>query len=150
MARGRRKSGNPLSQGVEPGLDISSLIDVAFLLLIYFIVTTTLTKSEADLGMVLPGVASEQSNSVKVDQMVIRVSADQGVFVNDELVDSDPNDHNLPNLTDRLDRYAASAKIAGSEAMVIVECANESPQQRFVDVLNACAKTGLKNVSLTQ
>ena len=101
-----------MSMGVEPGLDISSLIDVAFLLLIYFIVTTTLTKSEADLGMVLPGVASNQSTSVKVDQMVVKVAADQSVFVNDELVDSDPNDHLLPNLTDRLDRYAASAKIA--------------------------------------
>jgi biopolymer transport protein ExbD len=150
MARGRRKSGNPMSAGVEPGLDISSLIDVAFLLLIYFIVTTTLTKSEADLSMVLPGISSDQSTSVKVDQMVVRVAADQGVFVNDELVDGDPNDRVLPNLADRLERYAASAQVAGSEPMVIVDCANEAPQQRFIDVLNACTRAGLKNVSLTQ
>jgi biopolymer transport protein ExbD len=145
----RRKSGNPLAGGADPGLDISSLIDVAFLLLIYFIVTTTLTKQEADLGLVLPGVAANKSSPVKMDQMRIQITADQAVLVNDEAVDSDPNDRRLPNLTERLERYAASAELAGSEAMVIIDCAGETPEQRFVDVLNACAKAGLKNVSLT-
>lgn len=139
-----------MAGGADPALDISSLIDVAFLLLIYFIVTTTLTKQEADLGLVLPGVASETSDPVEVDQMTVRIDADQGVFVNDELTDSDVNDRRLPNLTERLERYAASAALAESEAMVIVDCADDAPEQRFVDVLNACAKAGLKNVSLTQ
>lgn len=146
----RRKSGNPLAGGDDPALDISSLIDVAFLLLIYFIVTTTLTKQEADLGLVLPGISAETSNPVKVDQMMIRITPDQAVMINDEVSDSDPNDRRLPNLTDRLERYAASAEIAGSEAMVVIDCADEALEQRFVDVLNACAKAGLKNVSLTQ
>ena len=35
----------------NPELDISSLIDVCFLLLIYFIVTSTITPREQDLGM---------------------------------------------------------------------------------------------------
>ena len=38
----------------EPGLDISSLIDVCFLLLIYFLVTTTIQPREQDLRMSLP------------------------------------------------------------------------------------------------
>ena len=146
----RRKSGNPLANGDDPALDISSLIDVAFLLLIYFIVTMTLTKQEADLGLVLPGISAETSNPVKVDQMMIRITPDQVVMINDEVSDSDPNDRRLPNLTDRLERYAASAEIAGSETMVVIDCADEALEQRFVDVLNACSKAGLKNVSLTQ
>ncbi len=146
----RRKNGNPLAGGADPALDISSLIDVAFLLLIYFIVTTTLTKQEADLGLVLPGISAETSKPVKVDQMMIRITPDQAVLVNDEVSDSDPDDRRLPNLTERLERYAASAEIAGSEAMVVIDCADDALEQRFVDVLNACAKAGLKNVSLTQ
>jgi len=35
-------------------LPIASLIDVVFLLLIYFMVTSSLKKSEADLGITLP------------------------------------------------------------------------------------------------
>ncbi len=131
-------------------MNISPLIDVAFLLLIYFIVTTTLMKQEADLGLVLPGVATEQSDPVKTDQMLIKIMGEGSVFVNEELVDSDPDDRTLPNLTDRLQRYAAAAQNAGSEAMVVVDCADEVPEQRFIDVLNACAANGLGNISLTQ
>ena len=42
---------------LEPkeGLQIAPLIDVVFLLLIYFMVTATLRKSEADIGISLPG-----------------------------------------------------------------------------------------------
>ena len=131
-------------------MNISPLIDVAFLLLIYFIVTTTLMKQEADLGLVLPGVATEQSDPVKTDQMLIKITGEGSVFVNEELVDSDPTDRTLPNLTDRLQRYAAAAANAGSEAMVVVNCADEVPGQRFIDVLNACSSNGLGNISLTQ
>ena len=38
----------------EPGLDISSLIDVCFLLLIYFLVTTQIIKKEQELSTALP------------------------------------------------------------------------------------------------
>ncbi|MBG7607508.1 MAG: biopolymer transporter ExbD [Verrucomicrobia bacterium] len=38
----------------EPQLDISSLIDVCFLLLIYFLVTCTIQPREQDLLMALP------------------------------------------------------------------------------------------------
>ena len=38
----------------DPELDISSLIDVSFLLLIFFLVTSTLLKRESDLAMKLP------------------------------------------------------------------------------------------------
>ena len=131
-------------------MNIGPLIDVAFLLLIYFIVTMTLEKEESDLSLVLPGTTSVKSDPVKVDQMLIRISEDSLVTINEEIVESDPSDRRLGALTDRLTRYAASAKIAGSEAMVVIDCANSTPQQRFIDVLNACANADLKNVSLTQ
>ncbi|MEO0448487.1 MAG: biopolymer transporter ExbD, partial [Verrucomicrobiota bacterium] len=38
-----------MEQQEEPELDMSPLIDVGFLLLIYFLVATTLAKEEADL-----------------------------------------------------------------------------------------------------
>ena len=49
-----------VEQEPEPELDISSLIDVCFLLLIYFLVTSTITPRETDLGMSLP--AANPSN----------------------------------------------------------------------------------------
>ena len=57
MARHKRRAKEAAS---EPELDISSLIDVCFLLLIYFLVTSTITPREQDLGMSLP--AANPSN----------------------------------------------------------------------------------------
>ena len=131
-------------------MDVSPLIDVGFLLLIYFLVTTTLLRQEADLSLVLPGVAASQSDPIEVDQMLITINAGSEILINGEVVDSNPNDRRTPNLSDRLERYAASTAIAGSEALVVIECADEAPEQRFVDVLNACATHGIKNVSLSQ
>ncbi|MDF2374783.1 MAG: biopolymer transporter ExbD [Verrucomicrobiales bacterium] len=139
---------NPFSNEQEPELDISPLIDVAFLLLIYFLVTTTLQKSEADLSLVLPGVTKEDSREVKIDQMLVKIDAAGVIMVNEEVSDSDPNDRDLPNLTERLSRYSASAIVANTETQVIIDCDQEAVGQRFIDVLNVCAKAEIKNVSL--
>ncbi|MDF1861459.1 MAG: biopolymer transporter ExbD [Verrucomicrobiales bacterium] len=141
---------NPFGNEEEPELDISPLIDVAFLLLIYFLVTTTLQKSEADLSLVLPGVEQEDSREVKIDQMLVAINSDGVVTVNEEVSDSDPNDRELPNLTERLSRYSASAAVANTETQVIIDCDEEAVGQRFIDVLNVCSKADIKNVSLAQ
>ncbi|MCB1228894.1 MAG: biopolymer transporter ExbD [Verrucomicrobiae bacterium] len=143
----RRRS--PFSHHDEPELNISPLIDVAFLLLIYFLVTTTLTKDEADLSMVLPGVSQVSSEAVSVDQMTIEIDPAGVILVNREPVDADMNDHRALNLTDRLVRYAAAAQIAQSEAQVVIKADGRVPEQRFIDVLNACAKADIKNVSIS-
>ncbi len=139
---------DPFGGEEEPELDISPLIDVAFLLLIYFLVTTTLQKSEADLSLVLPGVEQEDSREVKIDQMLVKVDAAGIVYVNEEVADTDPEDRALPNLTERLSRYSASAEVANTETQVIIDCDQEAVGQRFIDVLNVCAKAKIKNVSL--
>jgi len=141
---------DPFADQEEPELDISPLIDIAFLLLIYFLVTTTLQKSEADLSLTLPGVESTDDREVKIDQMLIEIDATGAVVVNDEIADADPGDRDLPNLTDRLVRYEASTRVANTEPQIIIDCADAAKGQRFVDVLNACAKANIENVSLAQ
>lgn len=140
---------NPLTEH-EPKLDIASLIDISFLLLIFFMVSATLQKQEADLGLVLPGIETTGGPSVQVDQVVISVDSRGTILWNDEIIDANIMRHNIPALVERLRRYHAAAFQAGSEPMVIVDCADDVPQQRFIDVLNACAKVGIKHVSLTQ
>lgn len=146
--RRHRPSSSPFTHGDQPELDISPLIDVAFLLLIYFLVTTTIMKQEADLSMVLPGVTRVESSPVPVDRMRIRIEESGIILVNREPVDSDLSDREAPHLTDRLVRYAAAARIAQSPPQVSIDCDEDVPEQRFVDVLNACAKAGIEHVSI--
>ena len=124
------------------------MVDVAFLLLIYFIVTTTLKPQEADLGLTLPGMTEMQSDPIKVDQMLIHIDPAGAVLVNDEVTDAAGSSGDLPELFDRLQRYSASVALAETEPMVILSCSDEVAEQRFIDVLNCCAAVGIKNISI--
>ena len=86
----------------EPGLDISSLIDVCFLLLIYFLVTTTIQPREQDLKMTLPAAAPSDTPPA-LAPMFIKVDKAGDVYINsgaaEELVESDAASRRLPELT---------------------------------------------------
>ena len=135
----------------EPGLDISSLIDVCFLLLIYFLVTTTIQPSESDLQMQLP--ASAPSESVPdIDPMFIRVDSAgaiyQGSGADAEKLDDDPTVRELPRLAERLSVYKSTAGL-DNEPLVQIWVDAEAKQQRVIDVLNALAAEEITKVTFT-
>ena len=144
----RKKKGLPPEE--EPGLDMSSLIDVSFLLLIYFLVTSTLQPKETDLGMTLP-TTQASSSDVEVDQMTINVNGEGHVEVNGELLDTDTSSRDLPRLFDKLSQYADAARLTNSEPVVVISADDAAKGQRFVDVLNTLAheKVNIRNVTIT-
>lgn len=133
----------------EPALDMSSLIDVSFLLLIYFLVTSTLDPKEADLGIALPTTESSAATKVEIDQMTIEINAEGHIIVQSEVLDTDPNDRKVPLLTDKITEYAQAAELTNSQPVVIVKADDAAKGQRFVDVLDALAGAKIKNVTLT-
>ncbi|MCC6881655.1 MAG: biopolymer transporter ExbD [Verrucomicrobiales bacterium] len=139
----------PAPEVDEPELDISSMIDVSFLLLIYFLVTSTIDPKETDLGMKLPTTQSREATQVKVDQMTIQVSAEGNVVLNDEPLETDATKRDLPLLNERLKQYVDAAKLSQSDPLVVVAADDASKGQRFIDVLNSIAKAGIKNVTIT-
>lgn len=145
----RRRSSNPFQGAAGAELDMSPLIDVAFLLLIYFLVATTLNREEADLSLALPGTSAIGGDPVKIDLLTVRIDAQSQVWVNNDLVEQDLNRRELAALMDRLVRYRQSAAIAKSQPMVIIDCAGEAKEKRFVDVLNACTRAGIHQLTLS-
>lgn len=135
----------------DPELDMSSLIDVSFLLLIYFLVTSTLEPKEADLGMTMPTNNSSGSAEVEIDQMTVEVNSEGHIVLNDEILDTDASVREVPMLLDRLKTYAESAKLTDSKPMVIIAADDAAKGQRFIDVLNALAheKVKIDNVTIT-
>lgn len=149
MAGRKRRYRAPIEE--DPGLDMSSLIDVSFLLLIYFLVTSTLDPKEADLGMTLPTTDSSQASDVEVDQLTIKVENSGLITVNDEAMDADPNVREVPLLLDRLKQYVQTAKMLNSTPVVIISADDQSKGQRFIDVLNTLADkdVAISNVTIT-
>jgi biopolymer transport protein ExbD len=64
----RRKSNAPAVQ-----IEFASLIDVVFLLLIFFMLTLKITAQEGDLGIDMPAVAEEGSPPVPLKQPPLHV-----------------------------------------------------------------------------
>ena len=79
---GKRKRYRPDGDN-DPELDISSLVDVAFLLLIYFLVTSTLRPDETDLSIVLPSQVPNE-NPLDIDPIAIVIGPDGSVTYNEE------------------------------------------------------------------
>lgn len=137
----------------DPALDISSLIDVCFLLLIYFIVTSTITPRESDLGMALPASSPPSDSQPKIEPFYIKIDPTgtvyTGVEAAQQAMDSDLSVRELPLLTSQLEMYHNAAKAASSTPLVQI-CADEgSTQQRVIDVLNALATVGINSVTFT-
>jgi biopolymer transport protein ExbD len=137
----------------EPGLDISSLIDVCFLLLIYFLVTTQIVKKEQELNTALP--ANTPSEALpKLSPMLILLEESGNVSVQGEsgvpeLLESDPDARLLPNLSQRLELYKSIAEQSETEALVQLKVDGKAVQQRVIDVLNALAKAGISKITFT-
>ncbi|MCC6881656.1 MAG: biopolymer transporter ExbD [Verrucomicrobiales bacterium] len=133
----------------EPGLDISSMIDVSFLLLIFFLVTSTIDPRETDLATHLPS----QDSSVPLQKEplpIYQVTLDQEgkIFANDELLESDPTSRSLPSLRSRLHDYRRVADLVGTKASVLVHSDDAASSQRFVDVMNCLAESGIDTFTL--
>jgi len=147
----RRKRAETLDED-EPELDISSLIDVTFLLLIYFIVTTTIQKKESDLNMILPGTAQSDS-PLDIDPMFIKLDNAGAVWVGtgpaERLMDEDPSVRSLPNLSAQLEVYVAGSAATASKPLVQVYVEAEARQQRVIDVLNALAGAKITSITFT-
>lgn len=125
---------------------MTPLIDCVFLLLVFFMVSTTFNKQEADISFALPGTA-EQSDSVEIpDEQIIQITAGGNVFLNDLEYDR-PNDPDMPELVKTLILFRQTAEANKVPAMITIAPEDDVIHQRVVDVLNACTAAKIVNVT---
>jgi biopolymer transport protein ExbD len=128
------------------GLQIAPLIDCVFLLLIYFMVSSSLKRSEADLGLSLPGQVKQSEAISMPDEQVIEVRSD-GVIVFNEQQYTDPSRADLAELEQTLLRYREASLLVDSQPQLTIAADKDAVHGRVVDVLNACAGAGIRNVT---
>ncbi|MFC7339118.1 ExbD/TolR family protein [Haloferula chungangensis] len=149
MARHRR-SEKPIED--EPKLDISSLIDATFLLLIYFLVTTTIQPREQDVQMTLPAAAPSETPP-EIEPRLIKIDSNGAIFsgtgASQLPMDSDVDVHELPMLTAELRAYKEAADSTNSVPLVQIYADGGATQQRVIDVLNALAGVEITKVTFT-
>lgn len=128
-------------------LQIAPLIDVVFLLLIYFMVTASLVKKEADLSFMLPAKVETTDPITLPIEVLIEVSELGDILVDGMVFGQDSGD--LDDLIGQLVSLKEAADSSNSELIVNILPADKALHGRIVNVMDACAAAKVKNMSFS-
>lgn len=114
-------------------MDLTPLIDMVFLLLIFFLVTSVFKKDELALLLKLPKTEQGQGSEKKVEQLTIELSNEE-VAVNGK--------------KSSMEDLPGTLKETTKETLVNLRVDGEVKYQRLVKVLDLLQTNKLENISL--
>jgi biopolymer transport protein ExbD len=120
-------------------VNLTPLIDVVFLLLIFFMVSTTFTK-ENHLSIDLPEASAEQQ-PVATNRLEIIITATGSYSINDKAL--------INNQLDTLKRGLVKAANGEEGLPVTITADAKTPHQAVVRAMDAAGQTGFVNLSIT-
>ncbi|MCX6992335.1 MAG: biopolymer transporter ExbD [Kiritimatiellaeota bacterium] len=122
-------------------MPMGPMIDCMMLLLMYFIIAGQIKTQEKYLGLLIPGGGSP-SPGIPVE-LVMAINVAGQVSCNGQPLDA-PADRELPTVRAKIKQCLS---LFGDRQPVIIHPQPKVRQQRIIDVLNACAAVGVKNLS---
>lgn len=128
-------------QQQEPlNINLTPLIDVVFLLLIFFMVTTTFTR-ETQLEVSLPEASSAQAASQERDRIDILINSDGQYSVNGQA---------LVNAQAETLRRAV-VEIAGEQRQIpyVITADAQTPHQAVVSAMDVAGQLGFSQLRIT-
>jgi biopolymer transport protein ExbD len=130
------------------GFQIAPMIDVVFVIMLFFMVMAGSVKVEKELNSQLPGNAETSGATEFVDEQVITITEAGEVSLNDEPL-SPPDDRTMDRLKSTLVRLKEASDQAKSPTLVTVVSEPAAKYSRTIDVLDALAVSGINNVTFT-
>ena len=130
------------------GFQIAPMIDVVFVIMLFFMVMAGAVKIENELNSQLPGVAETSTSTDFVDEQIIAISDMGEITLNDEPFDT-PQSKDLPQLKATLLRLKQNADAAKTPAVVTIISDEQAKYSRAIDVLDALAVAKIDNVTFT-
>jgi len=123
----------------EVDVNLTPLIDVVFLLLIFFMVSTTFVK-ESKIDLTLPE-ASEELREHAVTRIEVAIDREGNVFVNEQaLVNS-----RVETIRQALAEARGSEQ--GADPVVVISADAQTSHQAVVDTMDAARQAGLLRVT---
>lgn len=128
----------------EVGFQITPIVDIVALLIMFFMCTASKVKPEGQIGVTLAGGVS-QGQMFQTD-VYLSIQPDGSVLFNEHPI-GQPADDKLQQLRDKLQSLV---KRFNDRFPVYVTPAPNVMHQRVIDVLDACAASGIKNLSFSE
>ncbi|MEX2119088.1 MAG: biopolymer transporter ExbD [Pirellulales bacterium] len=122
----------------QPSLNLTSMIDVVFLLIIFFMVGTRFAEMERKIGLRVPEVSNAAALSAAPEKKVVHVYRDGQLTLDRDSV-------SLADLTVRL----ATARSQYPDLGVLVRGDAQGPFQNVAEVLNACKQAGVAELAIS-
>lgn len=134
------------SAEVNLGFQIAPMIDVVFVILLFFIVQASDIQVETAHVTKLPGTVSNDTGIITPDEISVRIEDDGQVYLNDDLLDS-PEIKELPELASSLNQLRQSSEASKAQVLVTIYANELAKYERVVDVLDALSRAQISNVS---
>jgi len=128
------------------GFQIAPMVDVVFVIMLFFMVMAGAVKVENELSTRLPGSAESSSAAEFTDETIIAISDEGEVSLNEEPFDT-PTSADLPQLRSTLMRLKENADNAKQPVVVTIVSDAHAKYSRTIDVLNALAAAKITNVT---
>lgn len=125
---------------------IAPMIDVIFILILFFMCSAGAVKTEMHLSTSLPGRVAAGKPIKVPDEQIIEIQNNGTVILNGKTFDN-PTLRAMPQLVKTLVRFRESSINNKTDAMVTIAPQPDAPYQRIVDVLDACAAAKIKIVT---
>ncbi len=133
------------SEDGDVGFQIAPMVDVVFVLLLFFMASAGSQVVERELNISLPSGRGAKAAGPPPTPVIIDISPEGVVSMNNKVFDT-PSSKEMPELRARLkeniDRF-------GDKDPVIIRPADNARQERIIDVLNSAASAGVKNLTFS-
>jgi len=120
----------------DTGFMMTPMLDVMFLLLIFFISTSIYYEIEREIGITVPQAAEATSIERSAHEIIINITSDGRIVVNQREYDIDE----LERLLNRISEVFSGQSI-------IIRGDRTTQFGRAIEVLDACARAKIWNVS---
>lgn len=149
-AHGSKKQHAIEHEEVGVGFQIAPMIDVVFVIMLFFMVMVGSVKVERELKLQLPGLAPASADAPQEmpDEIQVGVDEDGTITLNDEPFDG-PADKKMFNFTATLIRLKQEADNRNAKVIVTIEAQEQAMYERIIDALNALAVAKINNVTFT-
>ena len=130
-------SGRDRRRAKAPALALTSMLDVIFLLLCFFVTASVFSQWESEISISLPAASSSETPSRLPGEVILNVARDGSVTVNAK---------KLP-LSDLGERLRKVADFYPGQP-VVIRADRETSYDSLVKVLDTCRVAGVWNFSL--
>ncbi len=126
------------SQPEEPHINLTPLIDVVFLLLIFFMVSTTFEKPKSEISLQLPEASGEEKETEE-QVLEVTIDAEGRYYVNGKEV--------INTQIDTLKRALRLGAGDREDPPLVISADAQTPHQSVITAMDAARQLGMLHIT---